>query len=109
MKLTERETCINGHDLRVPGAISINAQNVFFCRACAKEAQAKFRAMYRPGKRENVRRTQTQILEDNARKAVMRNNARIEALEAKIGAMFEIIEELRADNARIEATFLGGE
>lgn len=109
MKLTERDTCINGHDLRTPGAISVNAQNTFICRACAKEAQAKFRAMYRPAKRESVRRTQAQILEDNARKAVIRNNARIEALEAKVAVMRDMIEELRADNARIEFDFLGGE
>lgn len=109
MKLTERDTCNNGHDLRAVGAVGINAQDVLFCRPCAKEAQAKFRAIYRPAKRESVRRTQAQILEDSARNAVIRNGARIAALEAKIEVMRGMVEELRADNVRIESTFLGGE
>jgi hypothetical protein len=107
MKLIERDTCNNGHNLRVPGALTVNAQSSVVCRACAKEAMARFRALNRPAKRESARRTQSEILIDNARIAVLRNNKRIEAAEAKIAVLRGLIEEIEADNARIEQDFLG--
>lgn len=107
MKLIQRDTCNNGHNLRAPGAITVNAQSAVICRACATEAQARFRALNRPAKRESVRRTQSEILIDNARIAVLRNNKRIEAAEAKIAVLRALIEEIEADNARIEQDFLG--
>lgn len=105
MSLIDRDTCLNGHDLRAPGAITVNAQNSVICRPCAKEAVSRFRALNRPTKSVGTRRTQTEILADNARRSVLRNRKRIAEAEAKIAVLRELIEEIEADNARIEQLF----
>lgn len=109
MKLIDRDTCINGHNLRDAEAIVITTQNTFICRSCAKEAQARFRALNRPAKRESVHKSQVEILEDHARRVIARNNARIETLESKVAAIQATIEKLRAETARVDSAFLGGE